>query len=603
MSIAEEDIRKVRDDTDIVSLIEEHTSLKRSGRSMTGLCVFHDERTPSMSVSPNEGFYHCFGCGASGDSITFVREKLGMEFQDAVEMLADRLGYTLRYTSTRDTKAHGDRKKQREIIEKAMLWYHEQLLKSEEAGPARAYLKSRGYDKKIVEKWKLGWAPNGRDNLTKALGVSASELQEVELAFVNSSEVTDFFRSRILFPIFNHSSNTVGFGGRIMPGVDGPKYINSRDSAIYQKRKELYGFHLASKHIVSEDRAVVVEGYTDVIGMEDIGISECIATCGTSLTEDHLRKLSRLSHNVVLVFDPDTAGSSAMSRSDEALMALEELEIEIKVAKLPGDEDPGDLANTNPEALLQALDSAIPLLEFNITELLSKFSLDTNDERYRASQQAGQMIAKFFARAKKASISALKEKYVNLVAEMTQVSAAAIFTDIKSSSASPVTSQVRVSEGNFTERQILLWAIHIPEEIPDYVNSDFFEFETEKNLFDGLLNYASLQEARTNMPEASAQLLTELNALDPPQGEIDDHLARIIFAKAERIHEQMDRELQNLINKSDSADLKEIEERYLKLSPLKVKIDQVRQNRLKLNHHKYSTIDLLNWLQEEKLLI
>ena len=341
MGIVADDIAKVRAATDIIAVISEHTEVKRSGRQWMARCPLHGERTPSMSVSPEKGVYYCFGCQRSGDVITFVQEIEGLDFAGAVETLAGRAGIQLRYTSRDESATRSRRKRLLEAVAKARDFYHQRLLDGRDAGPARNYLRSRGYDGDLVRRWKLGWAPDGWDRLARYLGLSDEDLRDSGLGFVNRGErQQDFFRARVLFPISDERGDVVGFGGRVMPGADGPKYLNtSAEAKTYDKSRVLYGLHEHRRQIVKEAQAVVCEGYTDVIGCAEAGIELAVATCGTALTEDHVRLLKRFSADkLVLAFDADAAGAAAAGR----VYAWErKFELEVLVADLPEGRDPG----------------------------------------------------------------------------------------------------------------------------------------------------------------------------------------------------------------------------------------------------------------------
>ena len=232
MGIVADDIARVRAATDIVAIIGEHTEIKRSGRQWMARCPLHGERTPSLSVSPDKGVYYCFGCQRSGDVITFVQEIEGLDFAGAVEMLAGRAGIRVQYTSRDESAARSRRRRLLEAVAKARDFYHQRLLDGRDAGSARQYLRSRGYDGDLVRRWKIGWAPDGWDHLAKHLRLTDDDLRDSGLGFVNrGGRQQDFFRGRILFPISDERGDPVGFGGRIMPGADGPKYLNTSTDA------------------------------------------------------------------------------------------------------------------------------------------------------------------------------------------------------------------------------------------------------------------------------------------------------------------------------------------------------------------------------------
>jgi DNA primase len=311
MGIEDDDIARVRQASDIVAVISEHVALKRVGRRWQGLCPFHAEKSPSFSVNQEEGLYYCFGCSAKGDVITFVREIEHLDFVGAVEKLAGRAGVTLHYTDRDQGESRRKRARLLEALERAVDWYHERLLGSPDAAKARGYLRSRGLDGDDVRQYRIGWAPEGWDELAKALKVPDAVFVDAGLGFLNRrNRQTDAFRGRVLFPIFDAQGAPVGFGGRILPGGDGPKYKNSAESAVYAKSKVLYGLNWVKANIVSADEAIVCEGYTDVIGFAKADVPRAVATCGTALTDEHVRLLRSFARRIVLAFDADAAGHS-----------------------------------------------------------------------------------------------------------------------------------------------------------------------------------------------------------------------------------------------------------------------------------------------------
>lgn len=391
MGIVDEDIGRVREATDIVAVISQYTQLKRVGRRWSGLCPFHAEKTPSFSVNAEEGFYHCFGCKASGDAITFLREKEQLDFVGAVEALANRAGITLRYTE-RD-EGEGRRRQARlfEVTESAAAWYHDRLKTAPDAAAARKYLRSRGFDADEVAHYRIGWAPDGWDHLVRGLRLSQADLEATGLGFKNKAgRLQDFFRARILFPIMDERGRVVGFGGRKLPDTEGPKYQNSRDNELYNKSKVLYGLNWAKADAVNQGEVVICEGYTDVIGFARAGVARAVATCGTALTEDHVRQLKRFTRRLVLAYDADDAGQAAADR----LYAWERThDIEVSVVALPPGSDPDELARSQPQTLLAAVQQARPFLEFRVERVLGAAELSSAEGRARAAEAALVVVA------------------------------------------------------------------------------------------------------------------------------------------------------------------------------------------------------------------
>jgi DNA primase len=383
MGIEDDDIARVRDASDIVAVIGEYTSLRRVGRRWVALCPFHAEKSPSFSVNSEQGLYYCFGCGAKGDVITFVREKEHLDFVGAVEKLAARGGVTLRYTDEHEGESRRRRQALVDALDQAVAWYHERLLSAPDAAPARRYLRSRGLDGDEVRRYRLGWAPEAWDDLARALRVPAEVFIDAGLGFRNrAGRLTDAFRGRLLFPIFDVGDRPVAFGGRILPGSDGPKYKNSAESALYAKSKVLYGLNWAKAAVVQADQVIVCEGYTDVIGFAAAGVPRAVATCGTALTEEHVRVLTAYAKRIVLAFDADAAGQGAAARFYEW---EKRYEVDVAVAALPDGVDPADLARRDPDALRAAVDGARPFLGFRVTRILDSSSTATAESRARAA--------------------------------------------------------------------------------------------------------------------------------------------------------------------------------------------------------------------------
>ena len=403
MSIRDSDVQRVREATDLVALIGRRVSLKRVGSRHVGLCPFHTEKTPSFSVNGTEGFYHCFGCKASGDAITFLRETEHLDFTDAVEQLAAAANIELTYDAPGAQRANQRRKELLDLLERAARFYHEHLMSSPDAGEARAYLRRRGYDRDTVIKWRLGYAPPQWDALCRHLGAPADQLAAAGLAYAEAARAgssdadtaSDFFRDRVMFPICDASGRVVSFAGRVLPRSDepppkGPKYKNTAGTAVYDKSRVLYGLHLAKQAARKAGRIVVCEGHTDVIGCELAGIAEAVATCGTALTAQHAELLSRTAKRMVLAFDADTAGQAAAERVHQW---EREYGLDIFVATLPPDSDPGDLAASNPPALRRALDEAQPLHAFRAERILGRADLESPAGRDRAADEAAEVFA------------------------------------------------------------------------------------------------------------------------------------------------------------------------------------------------------------------
>jgi len=387
MAIVDEDLERLRSSVSIVDTVQQYVALKRVGRSWKGLCPFHAENTPSFHVREETGYYKCFGCDKGGDVFTFIQEIEHLDFPGAVEHLAAKVGIQLNYTSTGQSKERARRKQITAAMADAVEWYHQRLLDDPGARAARDYLRQRGLAGDVARQFKLGWAPDDWDQLARNLGASADVLQDVGLAFRNRrNKMQDSFRARVMFPIFSESGEALAFGGRILPGSDDPaKYKNSSETPIYTKSKTLYGLNWAKADIAKHNQVIVCEGYTDVIGFHRAGVARAVATCGTALTEEHVRLMKRYASRVVLAFDADAAGQGAAERFYEW---EQKHAVEVLVAKLPEGKDPGDLASSHPEALVEAVDKPVPFLKFRVDRTTHGRSRDSPEHRVRLAEDA-----------------------------------------------------------------------------------------------------------------------------------------------------------------------------------------------------------------------
>ncbi|MDK1019498.1 MAG: DNA primase [Actinomycetota bacterium] len=393
MAYSRDDIDSVREKTDLVELAAEITKVKRSGRSTMAVCPFHSEKTPSLSIDGARGLYHCFGCGKSGDIYRWVQETQGVDFAGAVELLARRAGVTLT-VDPGAAKRRSNRERLVEVTAFAVEFFAERLTSAPDGGSARSYLRSRGYDGRDVADFSLGYSPDSWDELVKHLrdlGVRDDTMEKAGLVSpTKRGGIVDRFRGRVMFPIFDLRGDPVGFGARILDG-DGPKYLNTPETAIYHKSRLLYGLNWAKSDIVRKDASVVVEGYTDVIAMHRAEMRNAVATCGTALGEDHLDLLRRFSERVVLAFDADEAGAGAALRGFDRSVPGD---LDLRVAILPQGKDPADVvADGEIDSLRTAVASSIPLIQVRIDAELAKYNLDEPEARARAVKSAASVIS------------------------------------------------------------------------------------------------------------------------------------------------------------------------------------------------------------------
>jgi DNA primase len=387
--IKPEDIDGLRERADIVEVVSDYVQLKKAGRLFKGLCPFHDEKTPSFMVDPVKQLYHCFGCGEGGNIYTFLMKKEGLEFREAVERLASRLGYQLHYEGLDRSFKKQEGKRERLLrLHRFAAELYQGLLYSEAGRRAREYLSGRGLREDTWKTFSLGYAPAQWDSLYRRAvqkGFSNQEILESGLFIKGEKGIYDRFRDRVIFPIENLQDEVIGFGGRIIDRGD-TKYINSPETAIYVKSKNLYNLNRARREIVKEGYALVVEGYTDVICLFQEGVRNVVATLGTALGEEHFRLLSRLTERVILCFDADAAGIGA---SERGLAFYDQFDLDIRVIQLPGGRDPADfIMGEGKEVFYRLVEESAPLVEFCLEKQLSGY-----DPQDLATRQRGTLKA------------------------------------------------------------------------------------------------------------------------------------------------------------------------------------------------------------------
>ncbi|WP_435212031.1 DNA primase [Streptomyces sp. bgisy034] len=402
--INDEDVKAVRDAVPIDAVVSEYLQLRNAGGgNLKGLCPFHDEKSPSFQVSPSKGFFHCFGCQEGGDTITFVMKVDHLTFSEAVERLAAQAGITLRYEEGGYNPSHqrGERIRLVEAHKIAADWYMEQLATGPEADTGRQFLAERGFDQAAAQHFSVGYSPQGWDHLTRYLrgkGFTDKELLLSGLSQEGRRGPIDRFRGRLMWPIRDIGGDVVGFGARKLYEADnGPKYLNTPETAIYKKSHVLYGIDLAKKDIAKASRAVVVEGYTDVMACHLAGVTTAIATCGTAFGGDHIKILRRLlmdngSARVIFTFDGDAAGQKAALRAFED---DQKFAAETYIAIAPDGMDPCELRLAKgDEAVSDLVEPRTPLFEFALRQIVVRYDLDTPAGRAAALDEAAPIVAR-----------------------------------------------------------------------------------------------------------------------------------------------------------------------------------------------------------------
>ena len=393
--ISDEDIQRVRQAINIVDLVSETVVLKQRGQEFWGCCPFHNEKTPSFKVNAATGLWHCFGaCQTGGDAISYIRKRDNLEFADAVRVLADKAGIELVETASAGPQGP-KRNRLIECLTAAEDFYHLQLMRGKSAGAAsaRSYLSSRGFGSEICKRWRLGFAP-GRGALVNELrskGFSVSEIRAANLSVDRSGRVSDRFYDRVMFPIHDDQGRTIAFGGRVL-GKGEPKYLNSSETPVFHKSKNLYALDRAKEKITATGTVILCEGYTDVISLHEAGFSNAVAALGTALTLDHIRMLARYRvDRIICLFDGDAAGQHAAERT---VQYIDKTEANLLCVVLPDGQDPAEFLGSHTPAELQAqLDAARPLIDFVIDARLDKYDLSTPGRRVKALDNIVEVLA------------------------------------------------------------------------------------------------------------------------------------------------------------------------------------------------------------------
>ncbi len=395
--ISTESLDRVKQTADIVEVISTHTDLRRQGARWVGLCPFHEERTPSFSVDAQEKLYHCFGCGVGGDAIKFVEEKEGLGFAEAVELLADRYGVELE-REKEDPRAEARRQQRRrleELLARTASFYASFLWDADEAGKAREYLAERGLGEEVLRTFGVGYAPSAWDKVLvrgQRAGFGVDEMRGVGLIQRGrGGGEYDRFRSRIMFPIRDRRGRALGFGGRAMRSDQGAKYVNTAETDFFHKSRMLYGLDMAKAAIAKAGRAVVVEGYTDVLALHQAGIEEAVGVMGTAITDEQVAALSGMVEEVVLALDADSAGQEAMLRAQRVAAGRK---MRLRVAAMPAGEDPAEMmaAEGGAERFRALIEDAVDLPAFQVGLVLDHADVSSPSERDRALTEVAPIL-------------------------------------------------------------------------------------------------------------------------------------------------------------------------------------------------------------------
>ncbi|MDD4362622.1 MAG: DNA primase, partial [Atribacterota bacterium] len=375
MRYSEDVLNEIRNKLDIVELISEYISLKPSGRSYKGLCPFHQEKTPSFMVDSQRQIFHCFGCGEGGNIFSFIMKIEKVNFPEAIELMAEKAGIELPSKFDQDNKSF----KEKEIIfqlNEIALKYYQNNIYSQQGKNALNYLTKRYFKEETIQKFHLGYALPGYDNLIKILLKKRYKLQDIIKAGLavkskKTGNVIDYFRNRIIFPITNLQGKTIAFGGRVLDNSL-PKYINSPETEVYKKSNNLYGLFQAKNEIRKNNRVIIMEGYTDVIIASQFGFENVVASLGTALTEQQIYLIKRFADEVLIAFDADNAGRNATLRS---LSMLKKADLKIKIISFPFNYDPADIIlKKGKEYFNYLIENSLPLIDYKLSLLMKKYN-------------------------------------------------------------------------------------------------------------------------------------------------------------------------------------------------------------------------------------
>ncbi len=460
---------RVREAVDMVALVSSRTELRRAGvNSYFGICPFHEERTGSFHVSPDERLYHCFGCQASGDAFKFVMETEGVDFSVALETLAQRFGVELQ-VEAEDPQAAARRQRRdrlQTLVDRAAVYYARYLWEAREAGDAREYLLGRGLREETLREFRVGYAPSAWDRMmlaSRRAGFTDEELLTVGLAQRSKQrpgQIFDRFRARIMFPSSDQRGRVVGFGARATRDGQRPKYLNSAENELYRKREQLFGIDLARSAAARAGRMILVEGYTDVLALHQAGLSNAVGIMGTSLTEEQVGILERVVSVLELCLDADRAGQDAMLR---AARLAESRKLELRVVPLPEGTDPADLIERDgADALRSLVEQSAPFIVFQVERILERTDIRTAEGRDRAlaelrpvlAEQPASLLLEDLLRRVAGRLDLSEKRLASLIAESGQARSVA---QVPGPAPAPVIDEVVRAE-----REFLMLCVSLP---------------------------------------------------------------------------------------------------------------------------------------------
>ena len=538
--ITDEDKERVRQATDFVTLVSETVELKPRGQDYWGCCPFHQEKSPSFKINPSTGLWHCFGaCSEGGDVFSYVMKRENLDFPDAIRYLADKAGITL---SEEAHVSKGPRKNRLiECLTEAENYFHSMLMRGRGEGPeaARAYLSGRGFGAGVCKRWKLGYAP-GRGALVAHLrkcGFTTQEMVAANLAVERNGRISDWFYDRVMFPIHDEQGRTIAFGGRITKKVENaPKYLNTRDTTVFNKGKHLFAYDVAKETIAAQSEAIICEGYTDVIAMHEAGFTNTVAALGTAFTSEHVKLIDRQrARKIICMFDGDAAGQHAAAR---AIKFIDKTTAAFLCVVLPNNQDPMEfLAESGAEKLRPILDSARPLMDFVFDATSAEFDLSVPGGRVKALEALASLMAPL-------KTSVLLSEYALRVADLLHIDAEEAKRAIKTAPIQDDASNFRTSKSvrkqsqktsyntlnNLTYTKSPVYAESPSyDEVPPYDESSTYDVPTDVHVPSGSQGLSAEDRRQVNSElELLSAMATNLSLVR----EYQDRIADFVWADA-----------------------------------------------------------------------
>lgn len=556
-------LEEIKDRLDIVDFISEYVNLKKAGQNWKGLCPFHTEKTPSFTVSPAKQIFHCFGCGSGGDIFTFLSRHESLSFPEALKVLADRAGVTLK-SSHKGAVKTGEKEKLLSIHRDAAAFFSQQLPKN---GPASAYLKKRGIDSGGQKQFSLGYAPKSWNALLSFLerkGHRGEILKKSGLVTQGTKGRYDTFRDRIMFPIFDLQGEIIAFGGRSIDGSE-PKYLNSPETPIFNKRRVIYGLNFARDSIRTEGYALFMEGYLDVITAHLGGFANAIAPLGTALTPEHARLVKRFTGKVMLAFDSDAAGVKAVKSAANILI---ESDLDVNVLPIPDNEDPDSFLRTRGrEEFEKLLEQPLTIIDFFVRH---------GKDRRVMSRDALETIAKVPDKV-------LQGDYIKALAEKLNVEEKYVREEFQRIKTRPQRGYQKPGAGTkpgpkrkpLDEVYIIQLLLHLPEKVEEVcsiLSNEDFEDQTIRNIFKKMKDGAKdLNALLSGAQGEEKNFLTEMSvesSFENPEKVLGDCIKRFLDKKRNVMMKDLDRTIKDAESRKDTGLVTKLLRQKIKIKDL-----------------------------------